>query len=134
MNAFTAGPTLTWSSKKQRRPNLAPSKSGIVLGERPDMAIAAAKGALIESQRDVFEPMDAQNGEKIDQWRAAERAYYQHHAHCSQCKGAGLRSDASRCEEGQGLWDAYNGAPLPKFLQPKKLNYVPPPPPRRDWR
>mgnify|MGYP003392037986 FL=1 len=76
--------------------------------------------------------MDAQSREKVDPWRAVERAYYGHHAACAQCKSAGLMVGTTRCEEGLRLWSAYNKAPLPKWLEAKKLNYVPPPPrPRR---
>lgn len=50
-------------------------------------------------------------------WRAAERAYYAHHAQCPQCKGSGLRpGQLDRCEEGAALWKAYGAQPLPHVL------------------
>lgn len=49
-------------------------------------------------------------------WKAAERAYYQHHAGCRQCIAAGHVNGTQRCQEGQQLWDAYSSAPLPKWL------------------
>lgn len=54
-NAFTAGPTLSWSSKEPKRPDLTPRKSGINLGESLPQAERAARGAISQSRDDVIE-------------------------------------------------------------------------------
>lgn len=53
-NAFTAGPTLSWSSPGHKRPDLTPRKSGINLGESLTQAERAARGAISQSRDDVI--------------------------------------------------------------------------------
>jgi len=42
-------------------------------------------------------------------WRMAAREYYQHHAQCQQCQGAG-QGRGHRCDAGLDLWQAYQAA------------------------
>jgi len=46
-------------------------------------------------------------------WRAADRAYQDHHGRCSLCQAAGKNPDLQRCPQGQELWDTYNQAGEP---------------------
>lgn len=63
-NAFTAGATLTWAGRKPRRPDLAPRKSGITLGERTSPGVSAANVALNASRRDVLDRYTRRAGRK----------------------------------------------------------------------
>lgn len=61
------------------------------------------------------EPNDWQ---KLPPWGQAAHLYNRHHLGCPTCVSAGIRgAPASRCVEGQALWDAYQqqGTP-PHFL------------------
>lgn len=61
--------------------------------------------------------MEAPSKPRLTPWRAAERAYYAHHAKCNACKAAGIRvGELERCEEGAALWKAYSDQPLPHVL------------------
>ncbi len=54
-------------------------------------------------------------------WHTADKAYQAHHGTCPQCIAAGgSPSTKQRCSTGLALWDAYNQAGMPPFLQPKK--------------
>lgn len=63
-NAFTAGPALTWASSNPKRPDLAPRKSGIILGERTSPGVSAANVALNASRRDVLDRYTRRAGRK----------------------------------------------------------------------
>ena len=56
-------------------------------------------------------------------WHTADKDYQAHHMACAQCIAAGANAGRSqRCPTGQALWDTYNQAGMPPFLQPRNAS------------